>query len=58
MEDIKNKVKIDINDIAMGVYGFLMKKKLITPDEYHILRGNRILNEEAKEEENNDNENE
>ena len=49
MEDIKDKVKIDINDIAMGVYGFLLKKKLLTPDEYHILRSQKISKEEIEE---------
>lgn len=49
MEDIKNEVKIDINGIALGIYGFLMKQKLITPDEYHILRSQPIPEEKAEE---------
>lgn len=49
MEDIKNKIQIDINDIAMAVYGFLMKKQLLTPDEYHILRCQRIVDKNLEE---------
>lgn len=44
----KEKVKININDIATGIYGYLMKDGLITPDEYHILNNEKIRDEEEK----------
>ncbi len=42
-------IKIDINDIALGVYGLLLKRKLITPDEYHLLKDKKIKTKEELE---------
>jgi len=44
-------IKININDLASGIYGMLLKKRLITPDEYHMLKSTKL---KEKEEESNE----
>lgn len=44
-------IKININDLASGIYGMLLKKRLITPDEYHMLKSIKL---KEKEEESNE----
>lgn len=46
-----NKIKLNVNDIATGVYGFLLKSKLLTADEYHTLRSKPLKEIAPKENE-------
>lgn len=51
MTDNNNKIKLNVNDIATGVYGFLLKSKLLTADEYHTLRSKPLKEIAPKENE-------
>jgi len=49
MADKLQKVKVNINSFASGIYAYLMRNKLLTPDEFHALRTQEIA--ELKDEE-------
>ncbi len=44
------KVKVNINNFASGIYAYLMRNKLLTPDEFHALRTQSIKELEPEEE--------
>lgn len=50
MADKLQKVKVNINSFASGIYAYLMRNKLLTPDEFHLLRTQSIEDKETEEE--------
>lgn len=50
MADKLQKVKVNIDNFASGIYAYLMRNKLLTPDEFHALRTQSIKELEPEEE--------